>query len=212
MPDPGPIGEPSHRRSAPAAERNREPIAEVLAERLPPGPVLELAAGSGTHTAYFARRFPEHVWLPTDVDPAALASIDGWRAVAAAEGQPLANVRPAQHLDVCAPVWPVESVGSVLCANMIHIAPWAATLGLMAGAARVLGSGGRLFLYGPYRFDGRFTAPSNARFDGWLKAQDPAWGVRDLVDVTAAAAERGLDRIEVIEMPANNHVIVFERR
>lgn len=218
MPDPadpaafGPTGDPSHRRSAPAAERNRGPIADVLADRLPPGPVLEIAAGSGTHTAFFAHRFPDHVWLPTDLDPDALASIEGWRAAAAAEGRPLNNVRPAQRLDVCADVWPVESAGAVFCANMIHIAPWAATPGLMSGAARILTPGGRLFLYGPFRFDGRFTAPSNARFDGWLKAQDPRFGVRDLGEVSAVAAERGLARIEVIAMPANNHVIVFERR
>lgn len=213
MTDPdAPAGDPSHRRSAPAAERNRGPIADVLAGRLPPGPILEIAAGSGTHTIYFARRFPEHVWMPTDLDPDALDSIEGWRAAAAAEGRPLSNVRPAQRLDVCAEAWPVESAGAVFCANMIHIAPWPATAGLMTGAARVLAPGGRLFLYGPFRFDGRFTAPSNARFDGWLKAQDPRFGVRDLGEVSAVAAERGLAQTEVIAMPANNHVIVFERR
>lgn len=207
----GPPGDPSHRRSAPAAERNREPIARVLAERLPPGPVLEIAAGTGTHSAYFGRRFADRTWYPTDVDPDALASIDGWRAAAAAAGEPLSNVRPAQRLDVCDGQWPVERVGSIFCANMIHIAPWPVTEGLMAGAGRVIEAGGRLFLYGPFRFEGRFTAPSNARFDRWLKDRDPRFGVRDLGVVSATAAKNGLRRVEVVEMPANNHLIVFAR-
>ncbi len=202
---------PSHRRSAPAAERNREPIARVLAGRLPPGPVLEIAAGTGTHTAFLGRRFADRPWLPTDIDPDALASIEGWRLAAAAEGAPLENVRPAQRLDVCEAVWPVDRVASIVCANMIHIAPWAATEGLMAGAGRVLLPEGRLFLYGPFRFEGRFTAPSNARFDQWLKERDPRFGVRDLDAVSRVAEGHGLTRIEVVEMPANNHIVVFGR-
>lgn len=208
----GQPGHASHRRSAPAAERNRQPIADALAGRLPPGLVLEIAAGSGTHTAWLSRRFPDRPWQPTDVDPEALASIEGWRAAAAEEGAPLRSVRPALYLDVCEPAWPVEAAGSILCANLIHIAPWAVTPALMTGAARTLDSGGRLFLYGPFRFDGAFTAPSNARFDQWLKARDGRFGVRDLTRVTAVAAERGLERVEVVDMPANNHLVVFERR
>lgn len=212
------MSEPSHRRSAPAAERNREPIAEVLADRLPPGGVLEIAAGTGTHTAWLGRRFADRPWHPTDLDPDALRSIEGWRAAAAAEGRPLANVRPAKRLDVTAPRWPIEDdpdalagLGAIFCANMIHIAPWAAAEGLMAGAGRILPAGGRLFLYGPFCFDGVYTADSNARFDASLRARDPRWGVRDLRDVEALAAKHGLRRIELVPMPANNHIVVFER-
>lgn len=192
-----------------ASERNREPIAAVLAEVLPGAPagaVLEIAAGSGMHAAWFGARFGERVWIPTDVDEAALGSIDAWTAG-------IANVRRAVRLDVMAARWPVEgeAVGAVFCANMIHIAPWGATAGLMAGAGRVLGAGGVLVLYGPFRFDGGFTAESNAAFDGWLKARDPAWGVRDLGEVTAVAAEHGLARRAVRALPANNHVVVFEK-
>lgn len=206
-----PPGDPRHRRSAPAAERNRQPIADALEGRLPPGLVLEIAAGTGTHSAWLGRRFSDHPWQPTDIDPDALASIDGWRAAAERDGAPLTNVRPAMRLDVCSDDWPATAAAAVFCANMIHIAPWAATEGLMAGAGRVLGPGGRLFLYGPFRFAGRFTAPSNARFDRWLRDRDPAFGVRDLDVVTAVALEHGLSRTEVVEMPANNHLIVFDR-
>jgi len=180
--------------------------------------VLEIAAGSGTHTAWFARRFPDRAWWPTDIEPASLASIEGWRATLEAEGGPMARVGPAEQLDVTSPRWPIEDrpadvadLGAVFCANMIHIAPWAATRGLLAGAARVLGPGGRVFLYGPFRFDGVHTAPSNARFDRYLRGQDPRWGVRDLADVTALADTFGLHRQAVIEMPANNHIIEFAR-
>lgn len=193
-----------------ACERNREPIAAALAEILPPGPgpVLEIAAGTGMHAAWFAARFPDRTWLPTDFDATALGSIDAWTV-----GLP--NVRPAERLDVTAPLWPVEARGepiaAIYCANMIHIAPWTATLGLLAGAGRVLAPGGLLVLYGPFRFDGAFTAPSNAAFDASLRQRDPAWGVRDLADVTAAAEAHGLTRTAVQALPANNHIVVFTK-
>lgn len=193
---------------APAAERNRAPIADALAEMLPPGPVLEIASGTGMHAAWCGARWPERPWWPTDLDADALASIDAWCDA-------LPNVRAAERLDVTAPVWPLEARGerpaAIFCANMIHIAPWAATLGLMAGAGRLLAAGGVLALYGPFRFEGVFHAESNARFDRSLRARDPRWGVRDLDDVTAAAAEHGLHRVEVRALPANNHVVVFAK-
>lgn len=194
---------------AAAAERNRAPIADALAEVLPPGPVLEIAAGTGMHAAWCGARWPERAWWPTDADAGALASIDAWCAE-------LPNVRPAERLDVTAPVWPLEARGerpaAIFCANMIHIAPWAATLGLVAGAGRLLAPGGVLALYGPFCFEGVFHAESNARFDRSLRARDARWGVRDLDDVTAAAAEHGLHRVEVRALPANNHVVVFAKR
>lgn len=195
------------KRNAPAAERNRGPILEVLREVLPAhGLVLEIASGTGQHAVHFAAALPHLEFQPTDVDPAALGSVQAWVADAG-----LPNVRPPVPLDVCEPRWPVEAADAIFCANMIHIAPWAATLGLFAGAERVLPLGAPLVLYGPFAFSGRFTAPSNEAFDQSLRGRDPAWGVRDLDDVTRIAEQHGLARERLVEMPANNHTVVFRR-
>jgi len=193
------------KKQAPAALRNREPIREVLARHLPgTGTVLMIAEGSGEHAVHFARAFPALTWIPSDVDPEALASIAAWR-----EDSALANLAPAVQLDVTAPRWPVDRADAITCINMVHISPWEATLGLFAGAARTLAPGALLYLYGPYRFGGAFTAPSNEAFDQSLRARDPRWGVRDLRDLEAAAT--GFSLGEVIAMPANNHSLVFRR-
>lgn len=195
------------RTHAPATLRNRAPILAVLRRILPAaGLVVEAASGSGEHAAYFAAAFPGLTWQPTDRDPQALASIDAHGRAAG-----LANLRPALELDAAAPYWPVASADALLCINMIHISPWAATEGLMAGAARLLPEGAPLYLYGAYRVDGRHTADSNRQFDAYLRAQDPAWGVRDLGDVVALAARHGLSHIETAAMPANNLSVVFRR-
>jgi SAM-dependent methyltransferase len=192
------------KRLAPAAERNKAAIAEVLAEVLPPsGLVLEVASGTGQHAAYFAGRFPALIWQPTDLGD--LASIEAHREEAG-----LANLRAPLRLDTAAD-WPVTAADAVVCINMIHIAPWAACLALLRGAARVLPAAGPLVLYGPYSIDGDFTAPSNVAFDAQLRAQDPAWGVRELRDVERAAATEGLRLDRVVPRPANNHVVVFRR-
>ena len=195
------------RRSAPAAARNRDPILSVLRRHLPSaGLVLEIASGTGEHSVHFAGALPRLVFQPSDPDSAARASIDAWAGEAG-----LANVRPALALDATAADWPVRRADAVLCINMIHIAPWEATLGLMAGAARVLPPGGPLYLYGPFRRDGAHTAPSNAAFDAGLRARDPAWGVRDLEAVLDAGAQAGL-RLSALEaMPANNVSVVLTR-
>jgi hypothetical protein len=191
------------RRHAPATLRNRDAIADVLATLLPAsGTVLEVASGSGEHCAYFARRFPALTWQPSDPELAARASIAIW-----CNG--LENIRPALDLDAGSPDWPVGGAAAVLCINMVHISPWPATLGLLTGAARLLQFGAPLFLYGPYRSQGRRTSPSNEAFDASLKARDPRWGVRDLEDVVAAADGFVLDR--VIDMPANNLSVVLRR-
>jgi hypothetical protein len=196
---------PAMKRSAPAALRNREPIREVLARHLPgTGTVLMIAEGSGEHAVHFARSFPALTWQPSDVAPEALASIAAWCADRA-----LPNLAAPIQLDVTAPHWPVERADAITCINMVHISPWEATLGLFAGAARTLPAGALLYLYGPYRFDGRFTAPSNETFDASLRARDPRWGVRDVRDLEAAAA--GFALRETVEMPANNHSLVFRR-
>lgn len=192
------------RRHAPAALRNRQPILDVLQKVLPgSGAVLEIGSGSGEHVTYFAAELPGLTWQPSDVDADNLASIAGYAAAAA-----LPNLRPALRLDAAAaPPWPgVEprTFAAVLCINVIHIAPWGVCQGLTAGAARALGPSGLLVLYGPFRRDGRHTAPSNAAFDRTLKAHDHRFGVRDLADVDAEAARYGFRLHDVVALPANN--------
>jgi SAM-dependent methyltransferase len=195
------------KQHAPATDRNREPIREVLARELPPrGTVLEIASGSGEHAVAFARAFPHLTWQPSDPDERALASIAAWRDEAA-----LPNLAAPLRLDVTAP-WPVEHADAIVCINMVHIAPWEAALALFAGAGRLLAPGALLLLYGPYRFGGAFTAPSNQAFDASLRARDPRWGVRDVDDLRAAAAAQGFTLDEPVALPANNHVLRFHRR
>ena len=175
------------KRHAPATARNRQPILDVLRPRLPAdGLVLEVASGSGEHIVHFAEALPDLVFQPSDPNADARASIDDWAGAAVS-----ANVRPALALDAASQAWPIERADAVLCCNMIHIAPWEATVGLIAGAARLLPADGPLYLYGPYRRDGRHTAPSNEAFDRDLRQRNPAWGVRDLEAVTALAAANG---------------------
>lgn len=191
---------------APAAERNRAPILEVLQAVLPPrGLVLEIGCGTGQHAAYFATALPHLDWQPTDREPMT-GSVAAWAAEAGAD-----NVRPALALDAAAEDWPVDAADAVYCANVIHISPWPTAQGLFAGAARRLPTAAPLVLYGPFRFGGRFLADSNAAFDASLRARDPRWGVRDLDDVKALAAEHGLRFDRLVERPANNHVVVFRR-
>ena len=194
------------RRFAPAVARNRDPLLAVLRPRLPRrGLVLEVASGTGEHLAALAALTPDLTFQPTDPDPDARASTDAWAQHLSAR-----NMRPALPLDAAAPeTRPVAAADAMLCVNMVHIAPWAATLGLLRGAARLLPPGAALVLYGPFRRGGIHTAPSNAAFDASLRARDPAWGVRDL-DAVAAAAE-GFHRPEIIPMPANNLTVVFRR-
>jgi SAM-dependent methyltransferase len=195
------------RLHAPATARNRAPILEVLRRHLPKrGLVLEVASGSGEHVAHFAQAFPDLAFQPSDPDPGARASIDAWVA-----SQRLANVRPALALDAAAKVWPIAAADAVLCINMIHIAPWTATAGLMRGAAAVLAKDGVLYLYGPFRRDGTHTAPSNQAFDQSLRRQNPDWGVRDLEAVATLAGSHGFAPPSVEAMPANNLSLVFKR-
>lgn len=195
------------RQYRPHVARNRDPILDVLRRVLPPkGLVLEVASGSGEHAAYFAQNLPAIGWQPTDQDQQALASAAAHRA-----GAELPNLLPPLPLDVTAAQWPVDRADAVICCNMIHIAPWAACEGLIAGSARVLPTGGLLYLYGPYKIGGRHTAPTNQAFDERLRAQNPAWGIRDLDDVTALAARFGFALAETVSMPANNLSVIFRR-
>jgi SAM-dependent methyltransferase len=194
------------KREAPAASRNRDPIAAVLREVLPTrGTIIEVASGTGEHIVYFAALFPKLRWQPSE--PAdALASIRAWREEAG-----LANLLEPLVLDASAEPWPVASADAILCVNMVHISPWEATVGLLRGAGRLLAPGAPLILYGPYRRAGVPTAPSNEAFDASLKARDPQWGLRELEAVEAEALRNGLRLERVFEMPANNVTAVFRR-
>jgi SAM-dependent methyltransferase len=195
------------RRSAPHVARNAGPIAEVLRSVLPAGGlVLEIASGTGEHSLHFAREFPQLRFQPSDPDPAALASIEAWRSAAGP-----ANLLPPIALDARAADWPVERADAILCINMLHISPWAATLGLLCGAGRLLQPGAPLYLYGAYRRAGVTTAPSNEAFDAGLRARDPEWGLRNLGDVVGQAEKQGLRLEEVVEMPANNLSVVLRK-
>lgn len=192
---------------APAAARNGAVILEVLRDVLPPnGEVLEVASGSGEHAVRFAAALQNLRWQPSDPDRRALESI---AAHACAAGLP--NLLPPIELDTRAPAWPLEHADAIVCINMLHIAPWSATEGLMAGAGRLLPGRGLLYLYGPFRVGGAHTATSNAQFDEALRAQDPDWGVRDLDAVLAAAAEHRLHLARKIPMPVNNLSVVLRK-
>lgn len=196
------------KQHAPATQRNREPILEVLRKVLPrSGRVLEIASGTGEHALFFATELPEIEWQPTDVDPVALASVAAYRDEA---GPP--NLLPPRTLDVTAADWMVDAISAIVCINMIHISPWSACQGLFEGAARTLAPGAPLVLYGPFRFDGVFTAPSNEAFDRALRDRNPTWGVRDLTLVKKTAERVGFERSDLVPMPANNHSVVFRRR
>jgi len=193
------------RRTAPAAARNRDPILAVLRSSLPAaGTVLEIASGSGEHVVHFAAALPALDWQPSDPSPEARGSIAAWR-----DASRLANIRPPIALDAAAADWPVARADAILAINMVHISPWAATLGLLAGTARLLPAGGLLYLYGPYRRAGHPLAPSNAAFDADLRARNPQWGLRAVEEVAAAAT--GLRLAEIVEMPANNLSLLFRR-
>lgn len=193
------------RRSAPAAARNAEPITDVLRSILPErGLVLEVASGTGEHAVHFARAFPKLLFQPSDPEPAALRSIEAWRAEAG-----LFNLLAPLSLDARAAEWPVGAADAILCINMVHISPWAATAGLMRGAGRLLAAGAPLYLYGPYRQRDVETAPSNEAFDESLRASNPEWGLRDLEEVTEEAERNGIALERTVPMPANNLSVVF---
>ncbi|BAB72343.1 class I SAM-dependent methyltransferase [Anabaena sp. FACHB-709] len=203
------------RKYAPATQRNREPILEVLLQVLPAsGTILEIASGTGEHAIFFAPRLKPRKWLPSDPNPELRASITAWIAQF-----PSDNLYPPVELDASQPIWSVERdailqdapIAAIVNINMIHISPWSACLGLLAGAGRILPPGGILYLYGPYKQGGEHTAPSNAAFDESLRSQNPEWGVRNLEDVIAAAKQQNLQLHKTYQMPANNLSVVFQR-
>jgi hypothetical protein len=208
--------EPDGRLDAPAFHRNHQPIWAVLEKFIDgrSGDLLEAGSGSGQHVVNFARQTPEITWWPSDFNDAHLKSIAAWRAHAQ-----LPNVRAPLRIDLSDPAWCTEMrdgsgpdpLLAVFSANVIHIAPWRVAEGLFAGASRYLRPDGRLFLYGPFKRDGKHTALSNAVFDTSLRDNNPEWGVRDIADVKSLAESVGLRLFEIAEMPANNLILVFER-
>ena len=196
------------KRQSPAAARNRDPILAVLRDWLPEsGRVLEIAAGTGEHALHFAAAFPNLEWQPTDPDPEARASIDAW---AEEEGTP--NLRPALHLDVTSPTWPVAQAAAILAINLVHISLPEASTGLLAGAAWQLPPGAPLVLYGPWRVQGELLVYSNHAFDLALKERDPRYGLRELSAFAAEAGQHGFTLAERRDMPANNLMLRFVRR
>jgi SAM-dependent methyltransferase len=209
--------EPDGRLDAAAFHRNHEAIRAVLQQFLAgkSGDVVEAGSGTGQHVVDFARHIPEITWWPSDLNEQHLKSIGAWRAHAG-----LPNIRSPLRIDLSDPSWCSEmhdgsglgELLAVFCANVIHIAPWRVAEGLFAGAGRYLRAGGRLFLYGPFKRDGKHTAVSNAVFDSSLRDKNPEWGVRDIEALEKLAKNAGLVLIEIAEMPANNLILVFERR
>ncbi|GAA0282049.1 DUF938 domain-containing protein [Alteraurantiacibacter aestuarii] len=195
------------KREAPAASRNRDPIADVLAQELPSsGNVLEIASGTGEHVIHFASRFKNLNWQPSDPDAEARASIAAWSAEAG-----LANIAEPAALDASASQWPVDHADAIVCINMIHISPVESTYGLLAGAQALLAEDAPLILYGPYREEGVETAPSNLAFDQSLKSRNPLWGLRLLQWLDQLASARDFRRTRRVEMPANNLMLVYRR-
>ena len=201
-------GPPPGARTSPSTARNRDPILQVLRRCLrADATVLEIASGAGEHAVFFAEALPQVRWRPSDPDAAARTSIAAWRAEAG-----LTNLEAPVALDAADGFsWPAAPVDAVVCINMIHIAPWAAAEGLMAGAGRLLPTGGQLFLYGPFVEADVPTAPSNLAFDESLRDRNAAWGLRRLDEVVALAGAQGLRLAERVAMPANNLALVFAK-
>lgn len=195
------------KRHAPATDRNREPISAILTEELPEaGRVLEIASGTGEHAAFFARTYPYLTWQPSDPDADALASIAAWQ-----DESGLPNLLPPVLLDAAAAEWPIDMADAVVCINMVHISPWAATMGLFRGCAALLPVGAPLVLYGPYLEAEVELVASNRAFDRSLKDRNREWGLRDLADMDRLAAGQGFARTRRVQMPANNLTLVYRR-
>lgn len=205
----------SAKRYAPATQRNREAILNVLLQVLPSsGTILEIASGTGEHAIFMAPRLLKHKWLPSDPNPTSRASIAAWSHEVESN-----NIYEPLDIDVSLPTWSVERhlenfspITAIVNINMIHISPWTACLGLMAGANRILPQGGILYMYGPYKQNGKHTAPSNEAFDESLKMQNPEWGVRDLDEVIQAASAQNLSFLKTFQMPANNLSVIFQHK
>ena len=204
------------RLDASAFHRNKDAILEVLkknVKRLHAG-IRAANNGTGQHAVYFAEQWPEVTWWPSDLDSHAIASINAWIL-----HKGLDNVKPPQAIDVTSPSWLggeafdswTQTFDAIFSANMIHISPWQATLGLIEGAAKRLDDGGMLILYGPFTINDAHTAPSNEAFDESLKSRNPDWGIRDISAVQQTAQRHGFELAGITQMPANNMMLVLRR-
>lgn len=212
----GPPPQADWRRDAPAFHRNNGIITARLIELLGQrqGNVLEVGSGTGQHALAFARAMPNVTWWPTDADQDSLGSIDAWRRHSGPD-----NLRQAARLDVTEFPWAPDPVGppldaglaAVIAINVVHITPWEVAVAILEGAERYLAVDGQVVLYGPFKRDGKHTAPSNAAFDAELRAHNRAWGVRDLAELDACARDHGLALASVHDVPANNMILVFEK-
>jgi hypothetical protein len=198
---------PEDEKHAPATLRNRDAIIAVLQEVLPDsGTVLEIASGTGEHAVYFGEKFPELTWQPSDPDPDGCRSIAAWTKRAG-----VGNVLPPLQLDALALRWDIEKPSAILCINMVHIAPWEASIGLFEKAALLLESGSSFYLYGPYFRGDAPTAQGNLDFDRSLKSRNLRWGIREVADMDALATKNGFTRTDLVEMPANNLSLIYRR-
>jgi len=197
---------------APATERNRQPILDVLQQVIPAeGNILEIASGTGEHACFFAPYFPNQQWIPSDPDRLLRLSIEAWRQDCKSD-----NLQIPLDIDVSLPNWEtklnnsaIATIGAIIAINLIHISPWSACQGLIAGAGKILQSGGILYLYGPYKQQGKHTAISNEAFDQSLQFRNPDWGVRNLEDVVKLAEQHQLILQKIVPMPANNLSLIF---
>jgi len=206
-----PLPTATARQYAPATDRNRQPILEVLSQYLPQlGNILEIASGTGEHALFFAPNFAPQLWIPSDPEPYLRSSIESWR-----QDCPTQNLQSPLDLDARKSRWFIPKdffpITAILNINMIHISPWSACEGLMAGAGKILPAGGVLYLYGPFLQEGKPTAASNLAFDKSLRDRNPEWGLRSLETVAQVAEKAGFKLREAIEMPANNLSVVWNR-
>ncbi len=195
---------------APATQRNRQPILDVLIKILPStGNILEIASGTGEHAVFFAPHFYPRKWIPSDLNKESIESIKSWQKYCLTN-----NIESPLWLNVNSENWNIKEdlkpITSVININMIQISPWQSCIGLMKGVEQILPSGGILYLYGPFKINNQHTAPSNEQFDQYLKIQNPQWGVRNLDDVILLAKQYQLNFKEIIPMPANNFSVIFE--
>ena len=195
---------------APSAERNREPLRDVLKNVLTgSGLLLEIGSGTGQHAAYLANDFPAYRWQPTDLHEK-LDGINDWAADSGAD-----NILPALALDLAVDPsnvdWPVEEADAIVCINTIHIVAWPLVVNLFRGAGKLMKRGGVMFVYGPYEYSDRPLEPSNVEFDEWLKLRDPNSGIRKFDDVNSLAEEAGLALVADKAMPANNRSIWWRK-
>ena len=189
-----------------ACENNKQPILNVINSYLKAGDqVMEIGSGTGQHAVYFCQQLPEVNWIPCEI-PENMNTL-----AVGLEGEKLANLMPAQELDVRQKVWPVRDLDGLFSANCLHIMPAAFNADFFRGAGKVLLPGARLCVYGPFKYQGEFTSDSNARFDGWLKNRDPLSGIRDFESINQLAEKNDFQLIEDRAMPANNQCLIWRK-